>query len=156
MFLQQTQLFWGLSPEFVKKVMSLATSVSLQAGDIIFKKNDPADFFYILIKGQIRICPIEVTKTECCCTCTGESFGWDSLVEQPRYRSTAICVEPAVLLKLSRMNMNMVLEEDPYSATLFFRHLAAALGDCLMQRWMSTSNEQLTEDQHQCMVQEFA
>lgn len=135
MYLQQKQLFWGVSQDFLKQVMSVSTSVSYLAEEIVFRKNDPADWFYILIKGRIKICPNDIEGDGCCGECTGEVFGWDSLTEHRYYRSSAICVEPATLLKLSRQHMDSILNEDPYSAALFFRHLASALGNCLMERW---------------------
>lgn len=134
MYLQQTQLFWGLSQEFVKKVMSVARLVSLQPGDVIFKKDDPANCLYILIKGQVKICPNDDDFDACGGACTGEAFGWDSLVEQDRYRTSAVCMKPTALLKLTRASMNTILSDDPHNAALFFRHLARALGDCLMER----------------------
>ena len=65
MYLQQTQLFWGLSQEFVKKVMSVATLVSFQPGDVVFQKNEPASCFYILIKGQLKVCPNNIDTDVC-------------------------------------------------------------------------------------------
>ena len=134
MYLQQNQLFWGVSQEFLKRVMSVAKLVSFQPGDVVFQKNDPAGWFYNLIKGEIKICPNDSAADDCAGACTGDAFGWDSLIEQDRYRTNAICMRATVLLKISRTEMDLILAEDPYNAAIFYRHLARALGDCLMTR----------------------
>lgn len=113
----------------------MATPVSFQATEVVFRKNDPAEWFYILIKGRIKLCPDKIETNACCAECTGEAFGWDSLIDQKYYRTSAVCVTPASVLKLARHHMNLRLDEDPYSAAIFFRHLAGALGNCLMERW---------------------
>jgi CRP-like cAMP-binding protein len=117
----------------------MATSVSFQADDVVFRKNDPAEWFYILIRGRIKLCPDKVQTNACWGECTGEAFGWDSLIDQKYYRTSAVCVGPTVVLKLSRRHMNLILNEDPYSAAIFFRQLAGALGNCLMERWISNA-----------------
>ena len=83
MYLQQTQLFWGLSQEFVKKVMSVATLVSFQPGDVVFQKNEPASCFYILIKGQVKVCPNNIDTDVCGGHVPGKPLAGTALSSRP-------------------------------------------------------------------------
>ncbi|MFH1992791.1 MAG: hypothetical protein ABIK98_10390 [Pseudomonadota bacterium] len=46
MYIQQADLFWGMSRDFVKDVMGIAVRESYQPGDFLFHEGDPAAYFY--------------------------------------------------------------------------------------------------------------
>ena len=55
MYLKQGDLFWGMDTDFVKEAMDATTKENLEEGQVVFKEGDPADSFYILVKGRIKL-----------------------------------------------------------------------------------------------------
>ena len=55
MYIQQADLFWGMNKGFVKEIMDIAEKETCQKGDFLFREGDPAIYFYILIKGQVKL-----------------------------------------------------------------------------------------------------
>jgi CRP-like cAMP-binding protein len=52
MYIQQADLFRGMSRYFLKRVMNVAVRETHQKGDFLFREGDPATHFYILINGR--------------------------------------------------------------------------------------------------------
>jgi NADH:ubiquinone oxidoreductase subunit F (NADH-binding) len=55
MHLKQSDLFTGLGHNFLKHTMAIAEKLSFKKGDFILKGGEPADYFFILIEGQISL-----------------------------------------------------------------------------------------------------
>jgi CRP-like cAMP-binding protein len=133
MYLKQADLFWGLSQQFIQALTSEATKQTFQPGDIVFRLDDPADFFYVLIQGKIRLAVGQAGQGVYVSDRTGEAFGWSSLIGREKYSATCICDQAAVLLMFEKGHILRLLNRDAESASIFFKHLAAALGDRLLK-----------------------
>ena len=133
MIVNQADLFYGLNHNFIKDLMAIAARVSCAAGDKIFESEEPADHFYILAQGCVRL-RVDPAGREVFTSCrVGEIFGWSSLIGRQAYSASAECIEPATLLKIDRQAFQSILDKDLFSGMLFFKQLAAALGDRLIQ-----------------------
>jgi CRP-like cAMP-binding protein len=55
MYLKQKDMFWAMDKGFVKAIMNIAESESSRKGDVLFRKSDQAENFYILVKGRIKL-----------------------------------------------------------------------------------------------------
>jgi CRP-like cAMP-binding protein len=66
----------------------------------------------------------------------GESFGWSCLVGFDSYTATAECLMPCTLVKIEKEKLSALLEKDPASGLLFYKRLAFAIG----QRLVNTYN----------------
>lgn len=55
MYLKQGDLFWGMDKDFVKDAMDITTKENLDEGQVVFREGDPAESFYILVKGRIKL-----------------------------------------------------------------------------------------------------
>jgi len=53
--LRQVELFEGLLPGHLKQISAIVDVVNYTPGDKIFADGDPADSFYFVIKGKVRI-----------------------------------------------------------------------------------------------------
>ena len=135
MYINQSDLFWGLSQNFVQEVMNIAEKESLEEGDVLFNDGESPDHLFILIKGVIKLVLGETGKLVYTGNRVGEAFGWSSLIGGEVYTATAICAEPSVVLKIERKKLMKILERDTASGYLFFKQLAAALGSRLMQMY---------------------
>ena len=143
MYIQQGDLFHGMDKDFVKEIMDLSTKTIFEAGEYLFREGDPADAFYILLKGQVALVTGEVGQVVHMVSHSGEAFGWSSLVGRSSYSASAMCEKPTKLLKLSGKRVREILEKHPEHGLIFYNHLALALGARLVQVYkaLSTSSQ---------------
>ena len=71
----------------------------------------------------------------------GEAFGWSSLIGGAEYSASAECIEPTKLLKTDSEKFSIVLENDPDSGVIFFKQLAATLGNRLLESYKLISQK---------------
>lgn len=133
MIIKQADLFCGLSPNFIKDLMDIATRSTFTEGENIFRSGDAAEYFYILIQGCVRLHLGQSGRHVYTGCKVGEIFGWSSLIGRPDYTATAECLEPSALLRIDRQRFQRMLEADPTSGLTFFKQLAATLGNRLLQ-----------------------
>lgn len=135
MYIRQSDLLLGTSMDFVKKVMDICQMVSHEEGEILFRENDEARSFYILLNGRVKLSAGKDIQVVYDVGQNGEAFGWSSLIGRDVYSASAKCVEPTKLLVADRVKLNQVLEEDPANGIIFMKHLAATLGNRLMETY---------------------
>ncbi len=139
MYIKQSDLLLGTSMDFVKKIMDISRMISHQKGDVLFRENDRARHFYILLNGRVKLSVGEVDQVVYDVAQNGEVFGWSSLIGREVYSASAECVEPTKLLVTDRNNLGKVLEEDPANGIIFMKHLAATLGNRLLETYKKFS-----------------
>jgi len=146
MFIQQTDLFRGMDKDFVKKTYDLTVKHSFKEGDVLFSEGDHATYFYILLKGRVRLGTRETGQVVHTVSRPGEAFGWSSLVGRDVYSASAECVESTKLLKIDREDFQEILAKDPTNGLSFFRRLAGALGERLINSYSSLGLAQPSEE----------
>ena len=139
MYIKQSELFRGTSMDFVKKFMDISEMSSHQKGEVLFSEKDPATFFFILLNGCVKLSVGEPKQAVYNASRNGEAFGWSSLIERDVYSASAECVEATKLLKTSSDKLSRVLEADPDNGVIFFRQLAATLGNRLLETYKMIS-----------------
>ena len=137
MYIRQSDLLMGTSMDFVKKVMDTCQMVSHEKGETLFRENDEARCFYILLSGRVELRAGKDSQVVYDVGQNGEAFGWSSLIGRDVYSASAECVEQSKLLVSDRTKLNCVLEEDPANGIIFMKHLAATLGNRLMETYKS-------------------
>ena len=141
MYIKQSELFWGTSMDFVKKFMDNSEMVSHEKGDVLFRENDPAHFFYTLLNGRVKLSICEGGHMVHDTRHNGEAFGWSSLIGRDVYSASAECIEATKLLKTDSKKLTKVMEEDPANGIIFIRHLAATLGNRLLESYKTISQK---------------
>jgi CRP-like cAMP-binding protein len=135
MYVNQSELFMGTSMDFVKKFMDISQMTSHAKGEILFRENDPARSFYILLSGCVKLSvgkPGQVVYEACR---VGEAFGWSSLIGGDEYSASAKCIEPTKLLKTDNEKFKRILDQDPFNGVIFFKQLASTLGHRLLESY---------------------
>ena len=132
MYIQQSALFWDMDKDFVKDMMGIAVRETYQPGDFLFREGDPADHFYILIKGRVKLTvggtgPVVYTVDS-----AGEAFGWSSLIGREFYSASGECFETTVLDNFHRGEFHKVIEKYPGPGLIFFKRIAGLIGDRLL------------------------
>jgi CRP/FNR family cyclic AMP-dependent transcriptional regulator len=139
MYFQQSDLFDGTSEDFLKEIMGLAIKESHRKGYVLFRRGDRARYFYILVKGQVKIRIGENGYIVYTVDRSGEAFGWSSLVGRDVYSASAECRISTNVLKIDFEKLQEILEKDPASGLIFFKSLAGTLGDRLLQTYKMIS-----------------
>ena len=135
MYLKQKDMFWAMDKAFVKGIMDIAASESYSEGDVLFQEGDPADNFYVLLKGRIKLILGQTGQAVYIVSNAGEAFGWSSLIGRTSYSASAVCVIPAKLLKFERSKLQKTIEKDPVNGIVFFKRIAELLGNRLVQSY---------------------
>lgn len=135
MYIKQADLFNGVSIHFVKKVMDIAVQESHEEGTMLFHHGDPSGNFYILIKGKVKLSTGRAWQKVYIGSQTGDFFGWSSLVGRTEYSASAECIEPTDLLKIDKDRFLLILDDDLTNGFIFYRNLATALGDRLINSY---------------------
>jgi len=140
MYFKQSDIFWGMKKEFVGEIMKLAETESHNQGHILFNIGDPADNFYIMTKGQIKLSVGEAGHVVYVVSKAGEAFGWSSLIGREKYSATAECLSSTNLLKLNGGKLQRILEKDSDNGLIFFKRLSMVLGHRLLQSYEMISS----------------
>lgn len=133
MHIRHSDLFSGLGHDFLKEIMMAAENIAFGDGQVVFEEDDTAEYFYMLSSGRIRLYTSESSKIIYTARAAGEIIGWSTLIGRERYSLSAACDGPTVLLRIDRQRMNAILARDSETAARFFKHLAGALGNRLLQ-----------------------
>jgi CRP-like cAMP-binding protein len=133
MRLKQSDIFWGLNPSILRAIMAAGTRHAFEAGAFVYHRDDPADFLYILMQGEIRLRLGDEGAEVFAIASLGEIFGWSSLIGRERHTLSAFCRRPSTVLKMDKRRLMALIEEDPDSSIIFYRQLSRALGNRLLQ-----------------------
>jgi signal-transduction protein with cAMP-binding, CBS, and nucleotidyltransferase domain len=82
MFIQEADLFKGLSQQTINEIGNNMVEESYDKGDLVIKEGDPAEHFFILQEGEIRLSVGEKGRITYMICDSGEAFGWSSLVDR--------------------------------------------------------------------------
>jgi CRP-like cAMP-binding protein len=135
MYIRHSELFTGTSMHFVKKFMDISEMCSHKKGEVLFRKNDPAKFLFILLNGCVKLSIGDPGQVVYNSKRNGEAFGWSSLIGGDVYSASAECLEPTKLLKTDSDRLSRILEEDSENGIIFYKHLAATLGKRLLETY---------------------
>jgi len=145
MYFQQADLFWDMNRNFVKKVMEAAEKESHPKGHFLFHEGDPATYFYILIKGRIKLTIGEVGQMVHTVDHAGEAFGWSSLIDRDVYSASAECTKDAILQKFDRRTLQKIIEEDSSNGIIFYKRLAGTIGYRLLCSYKMSSASSIAD-----------
>ncbi len=140
MYLKRSDLFRQLSHDFVETVMGRSVKQKHEAGDILFREGDPALYFYVLIKGRIRLVIGDSGTVVHTVSHAEECFGWSALVDQKAYSASAECREPSELMRIEAEQFTRIIEDDPTNGLRFMKRLAGMIGNRLLQNYKMVSS----------------
>lgn len=135
MYVKQSDLLWGLDNQFIKNFIDSAMKKTHPKGYKLFNAGDPADFFFILVKGSIQLSMGDQDRTTYLVEHAGEAFGWSGLVGMPTYSAAAECLEESMVMIFAKEFVKDVTDSDPVNGMRFFRRLARMLGNRLIHSY---------------------
>jgi len=133
MFIQNTDLFKDLGAEATYEISEAMVEESCEKGFVLYTQRDPARHCYILVEGRVRLTIGQGAEINYTVTKPGEVFGWSSMVDRKFHAASAECVTASKVVKIERDTLNRIFEKDPFAGMTFFRRLAAAVVQRLIE-----------------------
>jgi toluene monooxygenase system ferredoxin subunit len=120
------ELFTGLAPATLSRLISLAKKESHPAGATLYRPGDAADDFYVLDSGRVEF---QIGRDPAGFMLKkGEVFGWAALLDShPQRIASARVLESATVLRINGRQALGVLEADPASGYVVMRRLAGLI-----------------------------
>lgn len=131
MQLKQADILFDLDKRFIASLMDVGVKSSYSSGTRLFSQGDPAERFFILLKGRVKLTIGDDGQTSYIVNHGGEAFGWSALTGRYIYSGSAICTTPSSMIVFDRNDVERLLEDHPRNAALFYRNLALTLGNRL-------------------------
>jgi len=134
MFIKEIDFFKGMGVEIIDEIFKISVVESCSDGDILFKQGDPANNFYLLEEGEIRLTIGEEGHIGFTVS-AGDAFGWSSLVDREAYTATAECKLPSKVIKIETDKLAKIFEKYPTTGLIFFKRLAGVIGERLIRTY---------------------
>ncbi len=134
--LSRYPFFSFFKPAQLKKIAQAAKEASYERGDVLFRENDPADTFYILLKGSVELYfAVEVEyhpelrkEFKFRVIYPGESFGISAFIEPHILTSSARAVEPCQVIRVEAAPvLEMCRRDEKLAYALIYQVARAAI-----------------------------
>ncbi len=127
-FLQNTDLFRGVSQAALKQILADVVERPFAQGDIIFRQGDPGRVLYLVKSGQVRIFINGLDGTETSVILLGRPgniFGELAIIDGLPRSATAVSMEATVLLTINREAFRDHMRQNPLLALNFMQELSS-------------------------------
>ena len=143
--LSSLKIFAELDPDALRLIAFASETLTLSAGDVLFREGDESDGGYVIISGTIRIDSMNSTIESGTILGPGALVGELALLISYLYSVTAIARENSILLKIPRALFLRVLQELPANAQNLQHVLGAEIAS-FMKALAKTRNVLLGEE----------
>ena len=131
MQVKQADILNELDKQFIGQLMDAGVKSTYEQGTVLFSQGDPAQRFYILLKGRVKLSIGDRLQTNYIVNHGGEAFGWSALTGRYIYSASAICISSCKMIVFDRDDVEQILNDYPRNAALFYKNLALTLGNRL-------------------------
>lgn len=123
--LRQSHWFQSLPQSAIEQLLPLAKIKKLDSGQLLHRKNDPADGLYCVLSGKIRVSNVTLEGKELVLTWLqpGSWFGEISLFDGLPRTHDAHAEQPSELLKIGNQDFSRLLNQHPELYPHFMRLL---------------------------------
>ncbi len=139
MYIKMSDFFMGMGKNFSVEVLDISEKLSRIEGDLLFLEGDPANHFYVLLKGRVKLSLGDTGPVVYMVRHPGEIIGWSGLIGRDDYTASGECMETTNLLKFDRDNFLEILNKYPQNEALLFKRLAQMLGNRLLELYPTIS-----------------
>lgn len=145
MFIQEANLFKGLSQGCVNGLAKIMQEQTYSKGDYIFKEGDPANSFYVLEEGTVRLSIGDMGHIVYMLDDQGSAFGWSSLVDRDCYTASAECATDCSIIRIDKEPIKSLFAANLTDGMLFYKHLADNIGERLVNSYYTLLTSQQIE-----------
>jgi CRP/FNR family cyclic AMP-dependent transcriptional regulator len=122
-------LFDDLSEDDLALAAPYFSDLQVPAGQILFRQNEAADLFYLVVTGQValRYKPYDGPEIGLNRVPAGGAVGWSAVTGGPVYTATAISGVQSELLTVHGSDLRRLLVEHPAAGQKLLKRLAMAV-----------------------------
>ncbi len=122
-------MFSGIGPEDLKEVEAIGRLYRLEKGNIIFFQDDPAERFYIVLSGKVKIAKTSPDGKEQILLLPGpgDSFGEAALFAEKKYPAAAEVIEDTEVMAFARKDFLNLIRHHPDVAVNMIARLSMLL-----------------------------
>ena len=115
--LRSVPLFALLDDDETAVLASQVDVKNFAARERIYKMGEPSQHAYVMISGKARVSTVDEDQQEVVVDepSKGDFFGFASMLEQTPHQTTAIALEDAVCLEVSRDDIAVLLQRKPHA-----------------------------------------
>jgi len=137
MIIKEAELFRGVDHKTINEIARNATEEEGPAGSVIFQKDQPADYIFVLEEGEVDLIVGDMYGggLHFVGTNPGEVFGWSAMIEPYVYTASARCMTDAKFIKIARDDLDDILRKYPHDGLMIMRHLAAVIAQRLRRSY---------------------
>lgn len=125
--------FRDFRPDQRDLLRPLFTSCTNEAGDLVFEQDQPAEYLYLVLDGEVTVYfkpddgpPLIVARVR-----PEGAVGWSAALGSSRYTSSAVCATPCQMLRVRGVDLRAFCEQHPETGTLVLERLAAGISERL-------------------------
>lgn len=129
--LEDLPFFQGLSGADLALLASCFRTLRFRAGALLFDQGDAAEFFYLLVRGEvvIRYKPEDGPAITVARVKPGNVFGWSAAMGNAVYTSAAICESDSEVLQIRGETLRSLCEKHPQAGKIILGRLAAVAAE---------------------------
>lgn len=121
-------LFKNLSDEDVKSLLEIAKQEIYNKDDVIFKRGEIGDSFFLILEGSVRVSVIleDIGEEILAMLKKGAHFGEMSLIDKGQRSASIIAHEDSKLLKISKEPYDKLLKSNQNMELIILRNMVKA------------------------------
>ncbi len=129
--LNKSEIFSKLKDEELKSMSGLFEVLEFNNNETVFHEGDPSDKFYILASGNVKIMKHSLTGKDIILEIMspGDAFGGVAVLDNKPYPASAQAMEPSSVIKISRQNLFLIMEEYPILKLELVKYFSDKLRD---------------------------
>ena len=139
MYIKMSDFFMGMGKQFTIEVLDIAEKLFQNESEVLFDEGDPAKYFFVLLKGRVKLSLGATGPVVYMVRRPGEIIGWSGLIGRDRYSASGECMQETNLLKFDRDVFLKILKKYPRNEALLFKRLAEMLGNRLLELYPTIS-----------------
>jgi len=122
-------IFEGLGPGAIDRIGRICTERRFKAGETIFAEGSEGAEMYVVTKGSIEIRDSARPSSgePIAAVCAGEFFGEFALIDALPRSMSAVCVEDATVLVITKRDFEHLMAHRPSIGSRVYRNIAETL-----------------------------
>lgn len=132
---RRINVFRGLKPLMVERLVAPATCVSYETGDIVFRQGDPATAFFIVVDGWVKLYRSTISGEEAVIHVftKGDSFAEAVAFTGHPYPATASAVSTARIVRIPAEHVIRCIRDNPEIALAMIASTSGHLHHLVVQ-----------------------
>jgi CRP-like cAMP-binding protein len=145
-------LFQGLDGEDLEQILAISESVLVEKGEYVFEEGERGDHFYVIVRGSVELRKAgDDGAKKLAVLRAGQAFGEMALLNQTPRSASAVAVEEAYMLSVSRAAFGQMLGGDTLAVRLL-RNLSKSLWATSVRLASKTAQQVPQEAPHEALA----